>query len=229
MVWRGSHFKLSYSTPQLNFLTGSPAEDGHRSNKRSAATRPPSKLEWVHSDVQTVAGGQTQENRRIVRSHVMAEHRRKKRLQDLERYQKTRFNPLSLRLVQRPSQGQRQASAAEQSPEILSDASGPSDIDSGRSVPLPWVYRVQDNAPEDGENQILSAKKGVSSWPNPSIWSPVGQGSGDPFATMAANLRGRMQGHLHYCKLPLFYAPTGGGLRIQRSTCMKRTAITIQE
>ncbi|KAJ9221667.1 transcriptional regulator family: Fungal Specific TF [Paecilomyces variotii] len=177
---------------------GSPAEDDHRSNKRSAATRPPSKLEWVHSDVQTVAGGQTQENRRIVRSHVMAEHRRKKRLQDLERYQKTRFNPLSLRLVQRPSQGQRQASVAEQSPEILSDASGPSDIDSGRSVPLPWVYRVQDNAPEDGENQILPAKKGVSSWPNPSIWSPVGQGSGDPFATMATNLRGRMQGHLHY-------------------------------
>ncbi|GAD92093.1 hypothetical protein NFIA_080900 [Paecilomyces variotii No. 5] len=185
------------SSPSVAPKQGGVAEDDHRPSKRSAATRQPSKLEWVHSDVQTVASGQTQENRRIVRSHVMAEHRRKKRLQDIERYQKTRFNPLPLRLVQRPAPGQHQSNVAEQLSESSSD-SGSSDIDGGRPVPLPWVYRFQNNEPEDGENQILSAKKAVAASSSRSIWTPVGQGSGDPFAAMAASLTGRMHSHLHY-------------------------------
>jgi hypothetical protein len=209
-------------------LTGSLAEDGRRSNKRS--TRPSSKLEWVHSDAQTVASGQTEENRRLVRSHVMAEHRRKKRLQDIERYQKTRFSPLPLRLMQRPAAGQTSSSVPEKHLKGSTDVTRSRDIAVDSFIPLPWVDRLHDAGVEDEENQILSVNKVAAGQSNRSLCTYVGQGSGDPFCTMATNLTERMQGHLHYCKLPSILCSDIGGPIHPRPSAQerKRASIAIQ-
>ena len=155
-------------------------------NNNASAKR--QSLFWVHSDPQSVAGGAKEDTLKRIRSHVMAEHNRKKRLENTKRPKGSgtgkNLEPLTL-----------QSAAMEASPSMDVFSSPPTsatsshfDLGSDDIMSSPVVK----NSPPS------SSRSGVDVLPSP--WSYLGYGARDPFNTMHTALSDSMLKHLQYCK-----------------------------
>ncbi|OKL56599.1 hypothetical protein UA08_08174 [Talaromyces atroroseus] len=86
-----------------------------------AQAQPTNPLFWVNSDLQTVNGGSRQETLKRIRSHVMSEHNRKKRLENTRRYNRDKtwknlaFRPESASRLSISSTSNRSSSKASSS------------------------------------------------------------------------------------------------------------------
>jgi hypothetical protein len=68
--------------------------------KQGNASQGRSTLFWVHNDPQSVAEGTREETLKLIRSHVMSEHNRKKRLENNKRYKNKAWKHLAFQPVE---------------------------------------------------------------------------------------------------------------------------------
>ncbi|KAI9376716.1 hypothetical protein BJX61DRAFT_530715 [Aspergillus egyptiacus] len=71
--------------------------------KQGNASQGRSTLFWVHNDPQSVAEGTREETLKLIRSHVMSEHNRKKRLESNKRYKSKTWKHLAFQPVETTS------------------------------------------------------------------------------------------------------------------------------
>ncbi|CAG7948036.1 unnamed protein product [Penicillium nalgiovense] len=171
-----------------------------KTRKNDNAYTGKSTLFWVNSDQQTAAAGTTDETLKRIRSHVMSEHNRKKRMESTEQYNKSKWNHSS---YQPPTTTP---------PGALVPAEPPRpSISSSTSLPTSQITDEQEL--EQVEEVVTSTAVGypatqTASWDDcsfggtmaypagPSAWSYVGQGANDPFNTGHTQLTDRMMRHL---------------------------------
>ncbi|KAJ5765452.1 hypothetical protein N7520_005011 [Penicillium odoratum] len=175
-----------------------------RKPRKAANTAVKSTLFWVNTDLDTASAGKRDETLKRIRSHVMSEHNRKKRLENTKRYKGKTFKHLPFNPPdQIPGVGP-------PPPPVLSPPL------SASSTPSSNNSRKVSYAVEQDTNQDLVTTQGrryfssVSStelledgydgmgYQNrvPQIWSPLGSGAHDPFNTGHTQLTDRMMRHL---------------------------------
>ncbi|OQE47443.1 hypothetical protein PENCOP_c001G05291 [Penicillium coprophilum] len=157
-----------------------------------------STLFWVNSDQQTAAAGTTDETLKRIRSHVMSEHNRKKRMETTEQYNKSKWKHAP---YQPPTSAGAPVTAEPVRPSISSSAS------------LSGSQIADEQDLEQVEGLVTSTtvgypatqaaiwddggSRGTMAYPaSPSAWSYVGQGANDPFHTGHTQLTDRMMRHL---------------------------------
>lgn len=192
-----------------------PRSESEKGRNASGVTKPIRKvgggrstLFWVNSDQKSVQGGSREETLKRIRSHVMSEHNRKKRLENTRRYKSKTWKSLAFRPVEagsaEPSPTFSDASMSKDSnwvsePEdspfrspSLSDGDGgtPPAIQSRNSFSGVGSFEVFPANPIAPEWEIVTAKSGP--------WSYLGQGVSDPFTASQIPLSDRMSGHLQF-------------------------------
>lgn len=171
--------------------------------KPNNASTGKSTLFWVNSDQQTAAAGTTDETLKRIRSHVMSEHNRKKRMESTEQYNKSKWkhssyqppttNPGALVPAQptRPSI----SSSASLSGSQISEEQELEQVDELVTSTAVGYPTMQAASWDD------SSFGGTMAYPaGPSAWSYVGQGANDPFNTEHTQLTDRMMRHLRVCE-----------------------------
>ncbi|KAL6230418.1 hypothetical protein BDW75DRAFT_72968 [Aspergillus navahoensis] len=194
--------------------------------KQGNASQGRSTLFWVHNDPQSVAEGNREETLKLIRSHVMSEHNRKKRLESNKRYKSKTWKHLAFQPVEtaasssttastaalsaesslqpsrtsrnspRPGQPSSSESSESPSPDDQSTKEEPEHADVGHEYSLVSEGPV-DNYGLQTESQVFAIVQ------DPSPYTYVGQGTSDPFSTMHTPLSERMYRHLQHflCKL----------------------------
>lgn len=176
-----------------------------KTRKNAQASAGKSTLFWVNSDQQTAAAGTTDETLKRIRSHVMSEHNRKKRMESTEQYNKSKWKPSP---YQAPAMEIGALVPAENTRSSLSS-----------SISLPGGHILEEQEIEEVEGLLTPAAAAgysalpAASWdgtgfsgamsytPGPSAWTCVGQGANDPFNTGHTQLTDRMMRHLRVCKI----------------------------
>jgi hypothetical protein len=158
---------------------------------------------WVNTNPQSVAGGSREETLKRIRSHVMSEHNRKKRLESTRRYKSKTWKSLAYRPTGATSRDR--PAQKGKSPPVLRGRDSPSFSSSASSVALskpttaPSVRSVRKAADDsNAKSQAVAWQYPVKVVGTPS--SPVGQGAGDPFNSTQVQLSGRMLANLQFCK-----------------------------
>ncbi|KAJ6110623.1 hypothetical protein N7486_002858 [Penicillium sp. IBT 16267x] len=181
-----------------------------RKPRKAANTSGKSTLFWVNTDSETASAGKKEETLKRIRSHVMSEHNRKKRLENTKRYKGKTFKHLPFQppeeipggvgpprpLVISPpvsssyasSSSSRKDSQAEE--EDTTQELVPTTQAMGHYTPASSVESLE----ETGFDGVVGYQNG---WGAPHIWSPLGQGAHDPFNTGHTKLTDRMMRHLH--------------------------------
>lgn len=185
--------------------------------KAANATAGKSTLFWVHTDPQSAAGGNREETLKRIRSHVMSEHNRKKRLGNIK-YKSKSYKHMAFQLPEtvpgtldpprsappyppRPppasssssssSTSRRSSHAAENAPasqELVRSTSAT--VDYYNAAPAEtWDASWDENGFDGGVTRTTPA----------SLWSYVGTGAHDPFNTGHTHLTDRMMRHLQNC------------------------------
>jgi hypothetical protein len=191
--------------------------------KAANASAGKSTLFWVHSDPDSAAAGTKEETLKRIRSHVMSEHNRKKRLENTKKYKGKSWKHLAF-----------------QPPEMIPEGMGlprpPVSTPSSSSSSSRWTSQVSESPPS--EHQLVpttsaveyfspvsagtatwagqtwsedsledSSYDGVVGYPTKatrySPWSYVGSGAHDPFNTGHTQLTDRMMRHLQNCWVSL--------------------------
>ncbi|EKV08072.1 Actin-binding FH2 [Penicillium digitatum] len=174
-----------------------------KSRKNNNVSVGKSTLFWVNSDQQTAAAGTTDETLKRIRSHVMSEHNRKKRMESTEQYNKSKWkhlpyqtpttNPGAL-VPAEPVRSRASLSAdlsASSSSDQISDEQELEQVDelvTSISVGYPATQAASWEDSSSGGTMAHPA--------GPSAWSYVGQGANDPFSTGHTQLTDRMMRHL---------------------------------
>ncbi|KAL4941405.1 hypothetical protein BDV06DRAFT_181174 [Aspergillus oleicola] len=195
--------------------------------KQGNASQGRSTLFWVHNDPQSVAEGTREETLKLIRSHVMSEHNRKKRLETDKRYKSKAWKHLAFQPVETTSSSNAPSTTAESSqpsnkkPRKPSRTAQSSPTTSSASSKSPSPeHEVIKEEPEPAEADIGDGYPMVSGDPidpyeikdesqaltvvqDPTPYTYVGQGTSDPFNTMHTPLSERMYRHLQHflCKL----------------------------
>ncbi|KAL4990283.1 hypothetical protein BDW68DRAFT_44832 [Aspergillus falconensis] len=215
-------------------------DSGHQGPGKSAATkvRKPRKqgnasqgrstLFWVHNDPQSVAEGTREETLKLIRSHVMSEHNRKKRLETNKRYKSKAWKHLAFQPVETaassstaasttatapPTESSRQPSrrTSRNSPRPAQSSSSSSESPSPgdqsmkeepNRVDVGHEYPLIPEGPVDNYG-LQTESQALAIVQDPSPYTYVGQGTSDPFSTMHTPLSERMYRHLQHflCKL----------------------------
>jgi hypothetical protein len=158
-----------------------------------------STLFWVNSDPQTAAEGTKEETLKRIRSHVMSEHNRKKRMESTKQYKKDKWKHTP---YQTPAGALVPAGSARAS---ISSSTSLSESHISDELELEQVGMSNALVTTSAGYPVVSA----ASWDEgnydgatayPSIWSRVGQGANDPFNTGHTQLTDRMMRHLRVCK-----------------------------
>lgn len=178
-----------------------------------------STLFWVHTDPDSAASGTKEETLKRIRSHVMSEHNRKKRLENTKKYKGKSWKHLAF-----------------QPPETIPGAAGPprppASTPSTSSSSSRWGSHVSESPPS--KQEIVPTTTAVEYYPPAttatetwacqgwsedawddgsydkvvgyptkasrySPWSYVGSGAHDPFNTGHTQLTDRMMRHLQNC------------------------------
>ncbi|KAL4761531.1 uncharacterized protein BDW70DRAFT_48961 [Aspergillus foveolatus] len=210
--------------------SGKPATTKVRKpRKQGNASQGRSTLFWVHNDPQSVAEGTREETLKLIRSHVMSEHNRKKRLETNKRYKSKTWKHLAFQPVETSASSSSTAStAATVSPAELSQqpsrtasrpsprpgqrsSSSSSDSPSPEDRPINEEPEHADAGPEYpvvSEGPVVNygvqaGSQALAVVPDPSPYTYVGQGTSDPFNTIHTPLSERMYRHLQHflCKL----------------------------
>jgi hypothetical protein len=173
--------------------------------KNANASAGKSTLFWVNSDQQTAAEGTKEETLKRIRSHVMSEHNRKKRIESTKQYNKSKWKHSP---YEPPTKDTDALVSSGSAPALTSP---PASSDNNR---------ISDEQDPDVEEIVPTSAVGYpeisdTSWddtsfdgtmvypPGPSVWSYVGQGANDPFSTGHTHLTDRMMRHLRVCKCHL--------------------------
>ncbi|KAJ5834522.1 hypothetical protein N7447_000548 [Penicillium robsamsonii] len=158
-----------------------------------------STLFWVNSDQQTAAAGTTDETLKRIRSHVMSEHNRKKRMESTEKYNKSKWKHAPYRppttnagaLVPAEPVRPSISSSASLSGSQISDEQELEQVEelvTSTAVGYPATQTATWDDCDCGGTMVYPA--------GPSAWSYVGQGANDPFHTGHTQLTDRMMRHL---------------------------------
>lgn len=184
---------------------------------REAANTPAGKstLFWVNTDPQSASGGTKEETLKRIRSHVMSEHNRKKKLENTKRYKSKSRKHLAFQ----PSEavagsfGPPHPSAT---PASSSSSSSPNSRRSSQAadqvntkqelVPTSTALDSYNTSPaepwdESWDDGNLNGAVGYPARPEaPSLWGYVGSGAHDPFNVGHTQLTDRMMRHLQNCR-----------------------------
>ncbi|KAJ5912903.1 hypothetical protein N7504_001786 [Penicillium tannophilum] len=180
-----------------------------RKPRKAANTMGKSTLFWVNTDSETASAGTKEETLKRIRSHVMSEHNRKKRLENTKRYKGKTFKHLPFQPPEQIPGG-----VGPPRPLVLSPPVSSSNASSSSS------RKVSQTSEEDTTQELVSTTQamghftpassaepweeiefdGIVGYQNglgaPQIWSPLGQGVHDPFNTGHTKLTDRMMRHL---------------------------------
>lgn len=214
-----SEFAPDPSQPaQTNTAERNGSSSIRKPRKAAHTTAGKSTLFWVNTDPQSASGGNKEETLKRIRSHVMSEHNRKKRLESTKRYktkpyrhpvfQKPEAFPSASRPSRSPqgsvssspsssSNSRRSSHVAETEPasQQLVHSTSPA-FDHYRAAPV----EVWDESWDDGGfDEVVGFPATQAA---PSLWSYVGSGAHDPFNTGHTQLTDRMMRHLQNCKFP---------------------------
>ncbi|CRG90013.1 hypothetical protein PISL3812_07054 [Talaromyces islandicus] len=170
------------------------SEEAQPAAPRKANGRSP--LFWVNADVQSVKGGSREATLKRIRSHVMSEHNRKKRLENTRRYNKSKtwknlaFRPDALvKTNDSSSTSLKSSSSSSPSSSVMSSPPGnPSSKDSTspestQDVPTESVSKVGNEAAV-AQSLSVQAPAIESEWiptNTHSPWSTLGASQMDPF------------------------------------------------
>ncbi|KAL4905407.1 hypothetical protein BDW74DRAFT_152604 [Aspergillus multicolor] len=195
--------------------------------KQGNASQGRSTLFWVHNDPQSVAEGTREETLKLIRSHVMSEHNRKKRLETNKRYKSKAWKHLAYQPAETaasssttaagttetafpaeaPRQTSRKASSTPLPAQHYSSSSSPSKSPSPDDQPIKeeepghvemvHEYPIVSEAPVDNYG-IPPKSQALAVVQDPSPYTYVGQGTSDPFSTMHTPLSERMYRHLQH-------------------------------
>jgi hypothetical protein len=201
-----------------------------KTRKTTNASNGRSTLFWVHTDPQSVSEGTREETLKRIRSHVMSEHNRKKRLENTKRYKSKTWKHLAFQPVETTSSNTSSTTAA--SAPAPTSASSSSAFEQTTSSSSPTFSTTQHNQQikqehdqgqpqikeEEGQFELVVTKRtaNVDSYSvgapsqtqtvgrvqsrSPPPWDGLGQGGKDPFNTLHTPLSDRMYRHLQHCK-----------------------------
>lgn len=189
--------------------------------KPANATAGKSTLFWVNTDPQSATGGNKEETLKRIRSHVMSEHNRKKRLENTKRYKSKSYKHMAFQ----PPETIRGTFGPTCPPPPPTSSSSSSSSNSRRSshvvenVPASQELVPSTSATVDYYNAAPAETwdeswddngfEGVVGYPartSPaSLWSYVGTGAHDPFNTGHTQLTDRMMRHLQNCRRSLVH------------------------
>ncbi|RDW69026.1 uncharacterized protein DSM5745_08786 [Aspergillus mulundensis] len=196
--------------------------------KQGNASQGRSTLFWVHNDPQSVAEGTREETLKLIRSHVMSEHNRKKRLETNKRYKSKAWKHLAYQPAETAASSSTTAASTTETASPA-EAARQTSRKTSRSTPLPAQHYSPssssskspspENQPikeeEPGHVEVVHNYPIVSEAPvdnygvqpesqalaviqDPSPYTYVGQGTSDPFSTMHTPLSERMYRHLQH-------------------------------
>ncbi|KAJ5492786.1 hypothetical protein N7539_001532 [Penicillium diatomitis] len=175
-------------------------------------------LFWVNTDADSAATGTKEETLKRIRSHVMSEHNRKKRLESTKKYKGKTWKHLAFQPPETVSDGavvSRNASltpsSSSTSTQWESQVSGSSPVTHGVSPtttsqghrPSPTTVLENQDLPNGADVSWDEGTQGdeviqhSSTLLRDSPWSYVGSGANDPFNTGHTQLTDRMMRHLH--------------------------------
>ncbi|KAJ5722431.1 transcriptional regulator family: Fungal Specific TF, partial [Penicillium malachiteum] len=202
-----SNSQLSVSKP-----TTGPERNGStkvRKPRKAANTTGKSTLFWVNTDPETAAAGTKEETLKRIRSHVMSEHNRKKRLENTKRYKSKTWKHLPFQPEHIPGGvgPPRPPSPPPSSASSLTSASNESrrvsyafeDNENKELIPVTHAsgYYYPPVSAEAWNDTGFDGVVGYQSRPAaPPIWTYVGPGAHDPFNTGHTQLTDRMMRHL---------------------------------
>lgn len=181
-----------------------------RKPRKAANTGGKSTLFWVNTGSQTAAAGTKEETLKRIRSHVMSEHNRKKRLENTKRYKGKTWKHL-------PFQPPEQIPGGVGPPRPPAPPSSASSSTSGSNESRRVSYVIEDSPGQELSPTTHTANYyyPVSEWDEsgfdgvvgyqarpaaPPIWTYVGPGAHDPFNTGHTQLTDRMMRHLQTCQ-----------------------------
>ncbi|OJJ46936.1 hypothetical protein ASPZODRAFT_115707 [Penicilliopsis zonata CBS 506.65] len=184
-----------------------------RKPRKAANAGGRSTLFWVHTDPQSVSEGTREETLKRIRSHVMSEHNRKKRLENTKRYKSKTFKHLAFQPVEtiaRPPDGHVTASSSSSASErrvskASSSRSNSSTSSTSRSGKLARREEFLLNAAAAAADAAITTAVVTDSDSSPASstsvtrkipWSPFLEGGIDPFDTTHTPLSDRMSRHL---------------------------------
>jgi hypothetical protein len=190
--------------------------------KAANASAGKSTLFWVHSDPDSAAGGTKEETLKRIRSHVMSEHNRKKRLENTKKYKGKSWKHLAFQPPEtipggmgppRPpvstpsssSSSSRLGSQVSESPPLKNElVPTTSAVEYYPPVPAETATWTEQTWSEDSwEDSNYDGVDGVVGFSTTSQryspWSYVGSGVHDPFNTGHTQLTDRMMRHLQNC------------------------------
>lgn len=176
-------------------------------------------LFWVHSDPQSVAEGAKEDTLKRIRSHVMAEHNRKKRLENTRRHKSQTWDRVGFQSTeamavddadfppQRPPPLD-SLSALDLPPSCSSTSSSSSppilDVDAAANGVVATQNEFVKSSPSSSVGISTSSPDRRSSTAVASPWSYVAHGSVDPFNALHTQLSERMLRHLQCCMFRFF-------------------------
>lgn len=177
--------------------------------KANNASAGKSTLFWVNTDPQSASSGTKEETLKRIRSHVMSEHNRKKRLESTKRFKSKTSKDDTLQTSQVTSRTAATAgshflpleSASSSSP----DSRRSSDVTEQAGLEQELVSTTAVGFPAESESSMwdsygYDAPVEYSAGQMPSLWDRLGQGAHDPFDTAHTKLTDRMLQHVQYCK-----------------------------
>ncbi|KAJ9269504.1 transcriptional regulator family: Fungal Specific TF [Paecilomyces variotii] len=186
------------STPETSPKSTSRGDAGknaapkHRRPHKASTAASKSTLFWVHTDPQSASGSKKEETLKRIRSHVMSEHNRKKRLENAKRYKGKTWKNLAFQPVEPIIAGRSSTSPVELSPGTSPDRGSIAYSDQSDDS-LTTYFPMRNGS---GYTPALSLHDLAYPIPPTDPWTYLGQGSNDPFNVMQVPLSSRMQSHL---------------------------------
>lgn len=181
-----------------------------------------STLFWVNIDSQSASGGTKEETLKRIRSNVMSEHNRKKRLENTKRYKSKSFKHLAFQPPEtvpvasgppRPppvaSSSSSSSSSSRNSPHVVEQINTNQDLVPATSAVAVDYYpggsveawdETWDESWDDGNFDGVVGYQARQPAPTPSLWTYIGSGAHDPFNTGHTQLTDRMMRHLQNCE-----------------------------
>ncbi|KAJ5919790.1 hypothetical protein N7454_009625 [Penicillium verhagenii] len=202
-------------TPVTNTTGDQNASSKVRKPRKATNTSGKSTLFWVNTDPETASTGTKEETLKRIRSHVMSEHNRKKRLENTKRYKGKTFKHLPFNPPEQVPGG-----VGPPRPPVLSPSPSSSIVSSNPSRKVSYEGEGEEETGQElvPATQIVGYHTPATSaelWENssfdgtvnyqsrlestlavPQVWSLLGQGAYDPFDTGHTKLTDRMMRHL---------------------------------
>ncbi|KAJ5307630.1 hypothetical protein N7476_008286 [Penicillium atrosanguineum] len=183
----------------------------------NAAAAGKSTLFWVHTDQESAAGGTKEETLKRIRSHVMSEHNRKKRLENTKRYKSKSFKHLAFQppetapgalgpprpplVTSSTSSTSSSSSSSRRSSQVMEQINHSQELMPVTTAATGSYYSVGaveawDDSWDDSNLDEVVGYQVRQSEPAPTVWTYIGSGARDPFNTGHTQLTDRMMRHL---------------------------------